>query len=599
MKTLKEYNRKRNFNSTDEPKGIFVSNGKAKTASKNSSNKAAGKSQKAGKAKGKAGGIFVVQHHFARREHFDFRLEHNGVLLSWAVPKGLSQNPADKRLAVHVEDHPLDYANFEGVIPAGNYGAGTVEIFDKGNFTPSYNLDYGMKKGHIKVVLNGEKFKGEYSLIKMDEKNWLIKKSCHTERIMGSPQNNFICFEGEKEQTNLGLQLRTSEQFSKSAVCDAWSVSLCSPKMTARPDTHVERSAGTCHPEHEVPTRTFAVGRIAEGSASTMSKKTNISNDKGDPSTTLRVTSKSYDAQLCTLTTTIPTGKNWAFEIKYDGYRILAFKEGENVKCLTRGKQDYSKKMPAIVDEIKTLKCNAVLDGELVAFDSLGRSDFSLLQEQLKSGGEMSYVVFDLLAINGRDLRSFPLNVRKEMLKNLLKNAPPHLVFSEHIVGSGKRCFAFAKKHNLEGIVAKNLNSAYLGKRNGDWLKIKCYMRQEFVIVGYQVTAKNPILSAILVGFYKDKKLHYAGKVGTGFSEKTRADLFSKLKKIESESHIDVYPQNKKINAHFVRPKYVVEIKFSEFTKEQVLRQPSFVGLRADKNASEVKLEKAERKNEK
>ncbi len=500
---LTTYNKKRNFSATSEPQG----RPQAKSA----------------------GGIFVIQHHFARREHYDFRLEHNGVLLSWAVPKGLSNNPNDKRLAVQVEDHPLEYAKFEGVIPAGNYGAGSVEIFDFGTFTPSYDLDFGIKKGHIKIKLNGKKFNGEYSLIKM--------KNAGNKNENKNKENKKINVEKINKTEN--------KKFKNTKENNLWFIK--------------------CESAQKI-------------------KNKEIKNSNKNPF-------KNCSVQLCTLTNKIPTGKDWVFEIKYDGYRVVTYKEDENVKCLTRNNKDYTKRFPSIVEGIKKLKFNCILDGEVVAFDNLGKSDFSLLQEKLKTApNELEYVVFDLLALNGKDLRTIPLIKRKEMLKNILIKSSKNLIFSEHIIGKGKQCFNFAKKNNLEGIVAKNINSVYAGKRNEDWLKIKCYMRQEFVIIGFLTTEKNPLLSAILVGYYKNKKLYYVGKVGTGFNEKLKKELNNKLNKIKSDCKVDFLP-NKKIKANWVKPKYVAEIKFAELTKDSILRQPSFVGLREDKDAKTINLE--------
>lgn len=466
--SLKEYKEKRNFKTTKEPKGSV----------KRASTKK-----------------FVIQYHQARAKHYDFRLEHKGVLLSWAVPKGLSQNPKDKRLAVMVEDHPIDYMNFEGIIPKGNYGAGTVEIFDKGDYLPLEDMDKGLKKGHIKFILNGTKYQGGWSLIKTDEKNWLIVKN--------------------------------DDEFAQ----------------------------------------------------------------KTNKKTKAMLPFKECNVQLATLSQQIPKGKEWIYEIKYDGYRILAFKENEKVKLLSRNNIDYTKKFKSICDSIKNIEQDCVVfDGEVVSFDENGKSDFGLLQKNIKSGkGDLYYVVFDLLALNNQDLRQLPLVERKAKLERLLYKSDENLMYSNHI-DKGNECFKFAKKNNLEGIVAKKINSQYLGKRTDDWLKIKCYLRQEFVIAGYTTSSKNELISALLVGYYKDKKLIYAGKVGTGLSEEDKKALHKSFK-----SHIrKTCPFAEKVeekNVIWLKPKFVAEIQFAEFTKEKVLRQPSFIGLRADKQASEVGLE--------
>ncbi len=467
--SLKEYNKKRNFTNTSEPKGNI----------KKSINKR-----------------FVIQYHEARAKHFDFRLEHKGVLISFAVPKGLSFNPKVKRLAVKVEDHPLDYMNFEGIIPKGNYGAGTVEIYDIGNYEAIEDMDEGLKKGFIKIVLNGEKIKGSFSIIKIDEKNWLI--------------------------------IKNKDEYSTTKI------------------------------KKEISKLPF----------------------------------KEVNVQLATLSNDLPKGKEWIYEIKYDGYRMIAFKENKKVKILSRNNNDYSNKFNKICESIKNIEDdNFILDGEIVSFDEKGRSDFKLLQENLKSkNNDFQYVIFDLLALNGTDLRELPLIKRKEKLERLLYECEPNLIYSKH-VDKGLESFKFAKENNLEGIIAKNKNAPYIEKRSTDWLKIKCYLRQEFIIIGYLTSEKNEDLSALVLGYYdSNKNLKYVGKVGTGFNEKQRNELNEKFNKIKRKSS----PLKERINiknVNWLTPKYVCEIKFIEFTKDKLLRQPSFISLRNDKNPQDVILE--------
>lgn len=466
---LKEYNKKRNFSNTNEPKGEI----------KKSKNKR-----------------FVIQYHEARAKHYDFRLEHNGVLISFAVPKGLSLNPKEKRLAVKVEDHPLDYMNFEGIIPKGNYGAGTVEIYDKGNYESIEDMNESLEKGYIKIILNGDKIKGSFSLIKTTEKNWIIIKN--------------------KDEYSVN---KTKKEISK-------------------------------------------------------------------------LPFKEVKVQLATLSNKIPKGEEWIYEIKYDGYRMVAFKENKNVKLLSRNNIDYSNKFKKICESLKNIEDdNFVVDGEIVSFDENGKSDFKLLQENLKTKiDNFHYVIFDLLALNNIDLRDLSLIKRKEKLERLLYECDNNLMYSKH-VDKGLESFKFAKENNLEGIIAKNKNAPYLGKRSDDWLKIKCYLRQEFVIIGYITTEKNEVLSALVLGYYNsNKELKYVGKVGTGFNEKTRNELNEKFNKIKRKS--SPLKEDIKIkNINWLTPKYVCEIKFSEFTKDKLLRQPSFISLRNDKDPKKVILE--------
>ncbi len=467
--SLREYNKKRNFNSTVEPLG------------------------KINKSKA---GRFVIQFHRARKDHYDFRLEFNGVLLSWAVPKGLSDNLKDKRLAVKVEDHPVDYIEFEGVIPKGNYGAGTVEIYDEGKYLPIKDMNKGLKTGHIKVVLDGKKVRGAYSLIKIEENNWLIVK-------------------------------------------------------------------------------------IDDGYAELLENK-QIKNQK--------LPFEKCSVMLATLTDEVPKGKEFISEIKYDGYRIISFVEKKKVKLYSRNYIDYTERFKIISNDLKKIENTSfILDGEVVCFDNEGRSDFGLLQSSIKKKqNDFYYVVFDILSLDGEDLRELSLIKRKQKLERLIYGVSDRIIYSAH-VDNVKECLKFSKEKNLEGIVVKRKNSQYVGGRSKDWLKIKNGRRQEFVIAGYSTSQKNDLFSALLVGYYDNKKLIYVGKVGTGFSDDDKKHLFEKFKKLQ----IKTCPFSGKVkeNAVWLSPKLVAEIKFSEFTKEGALRQSSFIGLREDKKAKEVVYE--------
>lgn len=463
--SLKEYRKKRDFKKTNEPKG------KTKAETKKNALR------------------FVIQYHQSRTKHYDFRLEHQGVLLSWAVPKGLSQDPKMKRLAIQVEDHPLDYISFKGTIPQGNYGAGKVEIYDEGTYIPLKNMTSGLKHGHLRVMLNGTRFQGVWSLIHSKNEQWLLIK------------------EKEEENTN-----QTKNPFQKCNV------------------------------------------------------------------------------MLATLTNQIPT-QNHLFEIKYDGYRILSYIEGKKVKMMTRNHLDYTAKFPHISRYFASLHHTMVVDGEIVVFDEKGRSDFSLLQECIKKKPErISYVLFDILALDGKDLRQEPLVKRKKILETTMKDFPDFLHYSGHVIGHGKESFAYAFEMGMEGIIAKQINSTYQEKRSTDWLKIKCYQRQEFIVLGYIVSSKNPDLSALFVGYYQNQQIVYAGKVGTGFTETQRKELRKMLHQIEVKK--PVIPSSKEKNVHWVKPKKVVEVQFAEWTKQHLLRQASFIGIREDKNAKDVTFEK-------
>lgn len=471
--SLKKYKSMRDFSSSTEPSG------ETKNRKKQSK-----KLQ------------FVLQYHISRAKHYDFRLEHRGVLLSFAVPKGLSFDPKDRRLAVHVEDHPLEYANFEGIIPSGNYGAGSVEVFDRGWYKPVYDMDYGLRKGHLKFVLFGEKFRGEWSLIRMDQKNWLIVKS--------------------------------EDEFARPADC--------------------------------------------EGGGS--------------------LPFSNCDVQLASLAQAVPKSEDWIFEIKYDGYRMVAYKDSAGLKVLSRNGRDLSGRVGALCRALNKIDEQFVADGELVAFDRDGRSDFGLLQRRLKSGeGGVSYVIFDILALGQSDLRDRPLLERKKILRRLFARQVDGLLYSDFIVGEGEKCLEFAIKNGLEGVVAKKASSKYSGGRNGDWLKIKCGSRQEFVVGGFAVTEQNSDLSALLLGFYRGESLIYVGKVGTGFSEAERAQIGRRLQRLIVECSPFANLSKRSKGTFFVQPKVVAEVKYRELTEKGLLRQAVLLGFREDKDAKSVKLE--------
>ncbi|MDY2574677.1 MAG: non-homologous end-joining DNA ligase [Bacilli bacterium] len=451
---LTKYNEKRDFNKTDEPKGKIRKTNQMR---------------------------FVVQYHKARTNHYDFRLEYEGVLVSFALPKGIPTRINQKRLAIHVEDHPIDYLLFEGIIPQGNYGAGEVKVYDKGTYFPLNDFKNGLKEGLIKFCLLGEKYEGNYTLVNTKENNWIIFKM--------------------KEEKRIDFD--------------------------------------------------------------------------------------NYTPQLATLTKSIPSKGDWLFEIKYDGYRMLAYKNNNKVIIKSRNNKDYTSKLKCIENSLIDLETRSfIVDGELVSFDKNGRSDFKLLQENLKTGNNLYYVVFDILMKDGEDLRSYSLLERKKILKEILKIKSNNLIYSNY-VEDGKKSFIFAKENNLEGIIAKKKESKYEGNRNKDWLKIKCYLRQEFVIIGYTLSSSQTIKSLVL-GYYDNNQIKYVGKVGTGLTSSFRKEFISSLNKHLSKKKIVDVKDN---NIIFVNPFFICEVQYSELTKDNKLRQPSFLGLRKDKKVKEVKLE--------
>lgn len=480
---------------------------------------------KAKVAKGKKGKLaFVVQKHAATRLHYDFRLELDGVLLSWAVPKGPSLDPSVKRLAVKVEDHPFDYRNFEGIIPRG-YGAGTVMIWDQGTFTiddesrkaAQEHLREGIKKGAIHFTLEGEKLKGRFSLVKMKDKesDWLLIKS-------------------------------------KDA--------FASKKEILKQD----RSVASDKTLEEIREKT---------------KKKSIKPHEVHP-------------MLCTLVDKPFDSKDWLFEIKLDGFRAIAELDKNKVEFYSRNLQSFQGRFPELTRELKKLNLDAILDGEIVALDKKGISHFQMLQNYATEEN-IFYFVFDILYLNGKDLRGLPLIERKEILKSVLKSNS-HIRYLDHIEGEGERFFQACKKMGLEGIIGKKKESHYeIGLRSREWLKIKAELRQEVVICGFtEPKGSRKNFGALIVGVYKKGDLHYAGRVGGGFTEKKLDEVKKLLLPIKIEQSPLINSPRPNTAVTWVKPQILCEVKFKEWTKAGSMRQPIFIGIRTDKPAKSVVEEK-------
>lgn len=505
-KLLKKYSSKRDFSKTQEPSGARVS--------------------KKVLAKCPKGAIFVVQEHHASHLHYDFRLELDGVLKSWAVPKGPSMHPEDKRLAVMVEDHPLDYASFQGTIPKGNYGAGEVYIWDSGTWEVLGDAHEGLEKGNLKFRLYGKRLSGEFVLVRTAQ-----EKS----------SNKWLLIKHRDEKALEGKSERAEER--------------ASPKIGKR-------------------------------------KKT---------ATTLKNWPGFIAPQLCLLVDSPPTEANYVHEIKFDGYRLQAHLKDGSVKLFTRSGHDWTHKFQRIAHSIADLGCeDAILDGEAIIQDKEGKSDFGLLQMALssKEDKDIKLYLFDCLFLNGEDLRGLSLRERKERLQAIIPKKHKILQYSEDVEQDAESFFALACKHNLEGIISKDSSAPYLKGRSKTWTKTKCIQRQEMVIGGYTTGKGNRSaeLGALLLGVYDNKKFRYVGKVGTGFSRQTLNELKQKVRKFEqAKSAFDLNsPQGKEI--HWLRPKLVAEVSFSEWTGDKSLRHPVFVGLREDKSEKEIVIEKAQAK---
>ncbi|MBC7712141.1 MAG: DNA ligase D [Rhizobacter sp.] len=524
--SLKEYKSKRDFKKTAEPSG------------------------KMGKVKGK--NIFVIQKHHASHLHYDFRLELDGVLKSWAVPKGPSLNPKDKRLAVEVEDHPVDYANFEGEIPEGEYGGGHVIVWDNGKWIPPADAKEQLKKGKLEFELKGHKLHGQWVLVRTHipgrKNNWFLIKKNDEE---ASSKKNIT---DEDESVLSGISLETLEA-----------------DMTG--ETSVKK-----------------VSKVKPRSQ----KKSKVLNFKDIKS-----------PQLATLMDVPPKGNHWIHEIKFDGYRTICRKDKTKVQLLTRSGLDWSAKYKNLQQECEKLPVQSiVMDGEVVWLDKKGHSSFDGLQNALEAGKseELVYYVFDLLYLNGYDCREMPLSERKTLLEEVIsKSDSEKIIYSHHWDENGASIFKSACHNKLEGIISKNTEAGYSSGRNKDWQKIKCTNMQEFVIGGYTLRETNEIAALLMGAKNEDGEFQYLGKVGTGYNQKNHKLLLGKLKKLKAKaSPFDVKsPKEKEVI--WVKPELVANIEFGAWTEDKILRHSAFKSLRDDKKAKDVFLELPEgvKKNKK
>nr|WP_295887819.1 DNA ligase D [uncultured Devosia sp.] len=535
---LKEYKAKRDFTKTQEPSG--------------------------GESTGK-GYRFVVQKHDATRLHYDFRIELDGVLKSWAVTKGPSDNPEDKRLAVRVEDHPLDYGGFEGTIPEGEYGGGTVMLWDEGTWEPLGDPHEALESGDLKMRIHGHRMKGEWVLVHM--------KGRDSKRKSGPDRENWLLIKHRDDYAKDHETL--TERFTKSVSTgrdlDGIAKGLKARKTSATPDDAIWHSGEDKAVDNPVPAK-------PKGKASRL---------------------PAFRApQLATLVTAVPEGSDWVFEMKYDGYRCMAAISGDQVRLFTRTGKDWTTQFQAIVPPLTRItKGTALIDGELCAFDDKGRTDFSTLKDHLSNGGPLIFFAFDLLEEDGENLTGLPLVDRKQRLEKLLgKIESSSLVqFSAHVTGNGQKVFDTICREGHEGIIAKQANAPYRGERNRSWLKIKCSKRQEFVIAGWSPSAKKKTFASLLLGTWEDGRLVYRGRVGTGFNMESAHQLQQQLdSRARRTNPFASVPRPIARNARWVAPELVAEIGYTEFTPDGILRHPSFLALREDKPAGDVRLDKPE-----
>ncbi|WP_026728856.1 DNA ligase D [Flavobacterium denitrificans] len=521
--SLSKYNEKRDFKQTREPKG------------------------KIGKSASEL--IFVVQKHAASHLHYDFRLEMNGVLKSWAVPKGPSLDPEIKRLAMMVEDHPYSYKDFEGTIPEGNYGAGNVIVWDNGTYTydektvsDEKQLIADLKKGRLSFILKGKKLKGEFSLVKLhgkQENAWLLIKK----------QDKYATNAEVLEKNKSVISKRTLEELEAK-----------SEKILPKP----EKNGTEKEPVKKKPkTKKIKAEFIKPMLANTIKKP--FDNDE------------------------------WIFENKYDGYRTVAVINPNKIELFSRNEVSFNTNFKPIADELKKIDHTVILDGEIVVENNSGQADFQMLQNYLKTGiGNLKYYVFDLLLLDGNLITELSLLDRKELLKILFnKYSFSNIFYSEHTIGDGIKQFEKAEKNKSEGIIAKKADSSYsIGNRSNNWLKIKLSNEEEAIIIGItEPKNSRKYFGAILLGQYKGKILKYIGKCGTGFTESVLKELYTKLEPF----FIDKSPVNDKIHLRdkiqWVKPKLICQVKYSEWTEDKHLRHPVYLGLRIDKKAGEVILQ--------
>lgn len=526
--SLQTYVKKRDFKQTSEPRG-----------GKKSDNKTLS---------------FVVQRHHASRLHYDFRLELDGTLKSWAVPKGPSLNPNDKRLAMMVEDHPIDYQYFEGIIPNGNYGAGVVLIWDKGTYTSLADdrkddikqLRAGLKSGNLKFRLDGDVLKGEFALVK-------IKNA---------------------EEDNSWLLIKHRDEYAQD---DFNSENLVPDAVKAMMNNKDGKAKGLPK-QHKIKAvkNTVEVDEEVEGAPVAKAAKT-------------------FSPMMARLDDKLFDDDNWIYERKLDGYRALGY-TGKDARLISRNDIDFSAKYKKVITGLKALKRDAVLDGELVIEDNEGHSRFQDIQ--LYNGDtkdkKLKFYVFDLLSLDGHDLRGIELIKRKELLKAMVEQlGSTSIIYNDHIKGKGTELFARAKKEGWEGIIGKDAESFYeSGKRTDRWRKFKLQLSQEALICGYTApSGSRNHFGALILGINQGDHIRYIGNCGTGFNEASIKELYKKLKPLQNNTKPFKEKQHSRTKITWVKPELVCEVWYSEWTADGHLRHPVFKGLRTDKEKAKVVME--------
>jgi bifunctional non-homologous end joining protein LigD len=556
-----------------------------------------------GKEKSSKGFLrFVIQKHDASHVHYDFRLEMEGVLKSWAVPKGPSLNPADKRLAMQVEDHPYDYRNFEGVIPAGNYGGGTVIVWDEGTYMPMDAEGISRKEqeklllkqlysGNLKIRMFGEKIKGDYALFQMKgrgERSWILVKKNDE---FASPED----ITGNDKSVKSGKTLVEVAEDHGTTVNHPEAHTKKSSALKRKPIQLLndqERES-----QKKKATSKKSGQPISKSSKSAVKKKVlSVKELLGDSFSSAHKSPMPKDVipMLATLVDEPFDNENWVFEIKWDGYRAIACCDGKNVELISRNLTPFTEKYYPVTNAFKRQKLKAVFDGEIVAVDERGLAVFQSLQNWQNTPVQLQYFIFDILWLDGYDLTQIPLIERKRILKEILPDNEV-LKYSDHVVGNGKEFFQVAVSKGLEGIMAKRASSLYqINKRTENWVKIKVNLRQEVIIAGFtQPRNTRKFFGSLLLGLYDGDELVYVGHTGSGFNTKSLEQIYNKLQPlITNECPFEKCPKGN-MPVTWVNPKLVCEIKFAEWTKGRIARQPIFMGLRVDKKAKDVTFEKS------
>lgn len=531
--SLTRYKQKRNFSDTPEPEGKKLSS--------------------------KGGLKFVIQRHAATRLHYDFRLEMEGVLKSWAVPKGPSLNPKDKRLAMMVEDHPFSYRTFEGVIPEGNYGAGVVEIWDEGTYehiedpvrkSGEKKLLADLEKGSLKFIMHGKKLKGEFALVKIkssDDNAWLLIK--HRDEYAVDRVYDAEKLTEKLSKVTAAVKAKAAKKSTRSRTAKP------KPKSADVKTTTVKKNFRKAGPDQKI-----------SGFITPMFAKL------GD---------KPFSS------------KDWVFELKWDGYRAVAETGVKPVKFYSRNGLSFAGRYPAVYQELQSMREKMVLDGEIVVFNENGQPDFQKLQLYSENTHlPIVYYVFDILRYKGKDLADMTLLERKSLLKKVLPDSRV-IRYCDHVEDDGEAFFEQIVRKNMEGMIAKRKDSTYhIGRRSNDWVKIKHHNTEEVVIAGFtEPRGGRKHFGALVLGRYEGKQLKYAGHTGTGFDDASLKDLAGKLKPLVQEKSPFAEKIKTNMPVTWVKPVLVCNIKFTELTKEKIFRHPVFQGLRVDKKATEVKTD--------